>query len=307
MSTVKMEAWPELPYDQWSDTLATLHRWTQIIGKIRLARMPMMDGWWQVPLYVTARGLTTSPIPAGDRTFQLDFDFCAHEFRLEVSNGYASSMLLYPRSVANFYEAVMSLLDAAGLSTTIWPVPVELLEPNPKAFDKDEEHGSYDRDAVQRWWRILTQIDQVMKEFSARFVGRISPVQFFWGTFDLSVARYSGRKIAPKPHTNIIERYAFAMEQEECGFWPGNDKLKAPAFFAFAAPPPAGYAQRPVQPAAASFNHELGEFILLYDAVRRAGDPKQALLDFFSSTYDVGARPPTWDRAQLDWQPPALH
>jgi hypothetical protein len=301
------DAWPELPYEAWRDTLETVHRWVQIVGKVRLARAPMTDGWWQVPLYVTARGLTTSPIPAGDRVFELAFDFITHELRLDVSDGTVARTPLEPRPVADFHEDVVRLLADAGLATPIWPVPVELLEPSPERFDRDRVHGSYDADAVQRWWRILVQTDQVLKEVAARFVGRVSPVQFFWGTFDLALSRYSGRRVAPPPGGNVIERYAFDQEQVECGFWPGDTRLPAPAFYAFASPPPSRDGQRRVLPSAARFDAKLGEYVLLSDHVRGPPAPRRPLLDFFQSSYEAEATGPGWDHAKLDWQPPMMH
>jgi hypothetical protein len=296
-------AWPELPYEAWRDTLETLHRWAQIVGKVRLARAPMTDGWWQVPLYVTARGLSTSPIPAGERVFELAFDFIAHELRLDVTDGTVACIPLTPRPVADFYDDVMRLLADADLATPIWPAPVELLEPSPERFDRDRVHSSYDADAVHRWWRILVQTDQVLKEAAARFVGRVSPVQFFWGTFDLALSRYSGRRVEPPPVRNVIERYAYDQEQFECGFWPGDTRLPAPAFYAFANPPPSRDGPRRVLPSAARFDANLGEYVLLYDDVRRAADPRRALLDFFQSSYEAEATGPGWDHAKLDWQP----
>lgn len=302
------DPWPELPYEGWRDTLETVHRWAQIVGKVRLARAPMTDGWWQVPLYLTARGLTTSPIPASDRVFDLTFDFVAHELRLDVSDGTSAFIALQPRPVCNFYDAVMRHLEDAALATPIWPVPVELLEPNPEPFDRDRAHASYDADAVHRWWRILVQTDQVLKEVASRFVGRVSPVQFYWGTFDLALSRYSGRRVEPPPDAGVIERYAFDEEQVECGFWPGDERLPAPAFFAFASPPPSrAGSRREVVPSAAHFDTKLGEYVLLYDDVRRAPDPRRALLDFFQSAYEAEATAPSWDHAKLDWQPPRIH
>jgi hypothetical protein len=299
------DAWPELPYEAWRDTLETVHRWAQIVGKVRLARAPMTDGWWQVPLYVTARGLSTSPIPAGERVFELAFDFITHELRLDVSDGTVARIPLAPRPVADFYDDVMRQLADAGLATPIWPVPVELLEPSPERFDRDRLHASYDSDAVHRWWRILIQTDQALKEAAARFLGRVSPVHFFWGTFDLALSRYSGRRVEPAPRTNVIERYAFDQEQVECGFWPGDTRLPAPAFYAFASPPPSRDGPRRVLPGAARFDAKLGEYVLLYDDVRLAPDPRRALLDFFQSSYEAEATGPGWDHAKLDWQPPA--
>jgi hypothetical protein len=300
------DTWPELPYEAWRGTLETVHRWVQIVGKVRLARAPMTDGWWQVPLYVTARGLSTSPIPVGERVFELVFDFIAHELRLEVSDGTVARVALAPRPVADFYDEVMGRLADAGLATRIWPVPVELLEPSPERLDRDRVHASYDADAVHRWWRILVQTDQALKETAARFLGRVSPVQFFWGTFDLALSRYSGRRVEPPPGTHVIERYAFDQEQVECGFWPGDTRLPAPAFYAFASPAPSRDEPRRVLPSAARFDTKLGEYVLLYDDVRRAADPRRALLDFFQSAYEAEATGPGWDHARLDWQPPAM-
>jgi len=301
-ATTSATAWPELPYVAWRDTIATLHRWLQIVGKIRLARAPMTDGWWQVPFYVTSSGLTTSPIPAEGRTFELRFDFIRHALHLVVSDGTRARLTLAPRSVADFYEELMGRLADAGLATPIWTKPVELLEPDPEPFERDQRHASYDADAVNRWWRILGQVDQVMKEVAAGFVGRVSPVHFYWGTFDLALARYSGRRLPPRPGVNVIERYAFDLEQVECGFWPGDARLETPAFYSFAVPP-APERARHVQPPAARFSDQLGEYILPYDDVRRSVDPRRTLLSFFASTYQADATGPGWDHERLDWRP----
>jgi hypothetical protein len=295
--------WPDLPLAAWADTCATLHLWTQVVGKIRLAHAPMTNHWWQVPLYVTARGLTTSPIPYGRRSFQIDFDFCAHTLVLQTSDGASETLPLVARSVADFYTEVMRILRGLGLETRIWTMPVEI--PDAIPFEQDREHASYDAEYAQRFWRILVQAEQVCTAFRAPFLGKVSPVHFFWGSFDLAVTRFSGRK-APvlagaSPHLGAwVMREAYSHEVSSCGFWPGNGGFGEAAFYAYAYPEPAGFGGAPVRPDAASYNQELGQFILPYAAIQRATSPDDNLREFLQSTYDAAADLAQWDRAALE-------
>jgi hypothetical protein len=295
--------WPALPFAPWRDTYATLHMWTQIVGKTRLALAPMQNHWWQVPLYVTPRGLTTSAIPYGERSFAVDFDFIDHRLVVEASDGASRALALKPRPVAEFYAEYRELLGALGLAVKIRPVPVEVETAIP--FAGDREHASYDPDAAQRHWRILVQADRVLKRFRGRFLGKASPVHFFWGAFDLAATRFSGRR-APRhggsvpncPDWVMVE--AYSHECASCGFWPGGGAIVEPAFYAYAYPEPPGYAERAVRPEGARWSAEMREFILPYDAVRNAASPDDALLEFFQSTYDAASDLARWDRAALD-------
>jgi hypothetical protein len=296
------ETWPSLPWPAWRDTCATLHMWTQIVGKIRLAQAPMLNHWWQVPLYVTCRGLTTSPMPHGTRMFAIEFDFIDHALTIRTSDGAGDGFALRPMSVADFYRVIMERLDALGLGVRIWPVPVEIADPIP--FAADHDHRAYDADQAQRFWRILVQADRVLGEFRARFCGKVSPVHFFWGSFDLAVTRFSGRAAPPHPGApNVADRVtreAYSDEVSSCGFWPGGAGMEEPIFYAYAYPPPPGFAAARVGPSAAFYSGAFGEFILPYDAVREAAAPDQALLDFAQSTYEAAAVLGRWDRARLE-------
>ncbi len=295
-------AWPALDYEMWRDSCATLHLWTQIVGKIRLAQMPMANHWWHVPLYLTARGLTTTPMPHGRLTFQIDFDFVDHQLRIDVSDGRRASLALQPRSVAAFYAELMGRLRALGLEVKIWPVPVEIAEPIP--FEEDEVHAAYDPLRVNRFWRALAQIDQVFYEFRSRFLGKASPVHFFWGSFDLAVTRFSGRPAPPPPsNPNIpdsVNREAYSHEVSSCGFWPGNGGFGQAAFYCYAYPQPAGFADAAVAAPGAHYDATIGEFILPYDAVRQAASPREVLLDFLQQTYAAAADLAAWDRTLLE-------
>lgn len=299
-------AWPALDYDEWRDSCATLHMWTQIVGKIRLAQAPMANHWWQVPLYLTARGLTTSPMPHGARTFQIDFDFIDHQLRIDVSDGGRDSLPLVASPVADFYGEVMGRLRALGLVVRIWTMPVEIADPIP--FDQDRVHAAYDPAQVNRFWRALAQIDQVFRIFRGRFLGKASPVHFFWGSFDLAVTRFSGQRAPPPPHNpNIpdsVNREAYSHEVSSCGFWPGNGGFGRPAFYSYAYPQPSGFGEAAVAPPGAFYARDLGEFILPYDAVRAAPRPHEFLLEFLESTYAAAADLGQWDRALLE-RPPA--
>lgn len=293
-------SWPPLPLADWADTLATLHMWTQIVGKIRLAQTPLVNHWWNVPLYLTARGLTTTAMPYEERSFQIDFDFLDHQLIIRCSDGAERKLALEPRSVAAFYREVMRLLDELGIQVKIWPVPVELEHPIP--FEQDEQHASYDAAAAHRFWRSLTLMAPVLESFRSEFIGKCSPVHFFWGSFDLAVTRFSGRTAPPREGADSITREAYSHEVISHGFWPGGNGQEA-AFYAYTAPAPAGFADVPVQPKEAFYSTELGEFLLPYEAVRTSPDPAAALRQFLQSTYEAGATLGHWERTALERQP----
>ena len=296
--------WPELPpLAHWQDTLSTVHLWTQIVGKIRLERGPWINHSWGTALYVTTRGLTTSPIPYGNTTFSIDFDFVDHALRIRTSTGQERAFDLDPMSVAAFYDKTMRALDALDIEVEIFPKPVELPDPV-QPFPEDETHASYDADAVHRFWRALVQVDRVFTAFRARFIGKVSPVHFFWGAFDLAVTRFSGRD-APKHPGGVpncadwVMEEAYSKELSSAGFWPGTGLGEA-AFYSYAYPEPDGYRERPVQPEAAYYLDELGVFVLPYEAVRTADDPDATLLAFLQSTYAAAADLADWDRDALE-------
>jgi hypothetical protein len=292
--------WPALPLVAWQDTYATLHRWTQIVGKVRLALHPPLNHWWHVTLYLTPRGLTTGSIPYGLRTSAVTFDFLDHTLCIQSSDGGRRAMGLYPRSVADFYRECMALLHALGIDVTINPVPQEIADPI--RCDEDEVHAAYEATSVARWWRVLRQSERVLQQFRARFLGKCSPVHFFWGSFDLAVTRFSGRRAPPRPGADRVTREAYSHEVSSCGFWPGTPggPVQEPAYYAYMAPVPPGFADAAVGPSAASYHRALGEFILPYAAVRTAADPDAALLEFAQSTYAAGATLANWDRAALE-------
>lgn len=295
--------WPALAYDDWADTATTLHMWTQIVGKIRMVLTPPVNHWWHVPLYVSARGLTTSPIPVAGRSIEIAFDFLDHELKVSCSDGRRETVALRPISVAEFYRETMAALARLGVTPQIWTVPCEVENPIP--FEADETHRSYDAAAAQRFWRALVQADRVMKAFRARFIGKASPVHFFWGSFDLAVTRFSGRRAPAHPGSPLapasVSVEAYSHEVSSCGFWPGAPGI-APMFYAYAYPEPAGFKAAKVRPAAARFDPALGEFVLSYEAVRAAPDPDAALLDFFQSTYEAAADLAAWPRDELERQ-----
>jgi hypothetical protein len=291
-------SWPELPLNSWRDTYVTLHMWTQVIGKIRLAQAPLINHWWQVPLYVTSRGLTTSPIPYGHRSFQIDFDFIDHRLNILTSDGADENLPLRPMTVADFYRALIERLRSLGLEVRIWTMPVEIA--NPILFEADRQHAAYDSEYAQRFWRILIQVDRVFTGFRARFIGKVSPVHFFWGSFDLAVTRFSGRAAPSKPDADRMTREAYSHEVSSCGFWPGGDGIEYPAFYSYAYPEPAGFPQAPVRPASAFYDQGLGQFILPYDTVRMADSPDAVLLEFAQTTYEAAANLAKWDRQQLE-------
>jgi hypothetical protein len=291
------EEWPALPLAEWKDTCATLHMWTQVVGKVRLALSPMQNHWWQVPLYVSARGLTTSPIPYGGGVFEAEFDFVDHNLLVRTSDGVTRAMALIPRTVADFYREFMAILESLGIQVEIWPTPVEI--PDPIPFEEDTTHASYDPEYANRFWRVLVAVDGVFKEFRGSFLGKSSPVHFFWGSFDLAVTRFSGRRAPEREGADSITREAYSHEVISAGFWPGSGEVDA-AFYSYAAPAPPGLEREPVRPDGAYYSEKLGEFLLMYEDVRRAESPRQALLDFLESTYEAGARLANWDRAELE-------
>jgi len=295
---VSPELWPELPLNAWKDTYATLHMWTQIVGKVRLALSPKMNHWWEVPLYVTATGLTTSPIPHDNGIFEIQFDFIHHKLLIQTSDDEEKVVALAPRSVADFYQEFMRCLKSLNIHVKIWRMPCEV--PNPIPFDRDTGHASYDPDYANRFWRILVGTDEIFKQFRSRFIGKSSPVHFFWGSFDLAVTRFSGRRAPVREGADPITREAYSHEVISAGFWPGSGDIKDAAFYAYAAPEPAGFAQARVGPAKAFYHPLMHEFLLMYDDVRRASSPKAALLEFLQSTYDAGARLGNWNREELE-------
>jgi Family of unknown function (DUF5996) len=295
--------WPELPLEDWADTCATLHLWTQVVGKIRLAHAPMINHWWQVPLYVSCRGLTTSPIPYGTRRFQLDFDFIDHCLTIQTSSGEMESIPLQPSTVADFYTEVLARLRGLGLETRIWTMPVEIENAIP--FERDSEHNSYDPVYANRFWRILLQTDRVFTLFRSRFLGKVSPVHFFWGSFDLAVTRFSGRPApaltSESPNVGAwVMQEAYSHEVSSCGFWPGNGGFGQAAFFSYAYPEPKGFAAAPTNPEQTYYDQDLGQFILPYDVVRQAQSPDDTLLDYLHSTYSAAADCGHWDRSALE-------
>ena len=302
-STTPAEAWPSLPLAAWQDTYATLHMWTQIVGKTRLALSPRVNHWWNVTLYVTPRGLTTSAIPYGERTFSVDFDFLDHVLLVRTSEGAVGALPLAPRTVADFYQEYMELLRSLDLEVRIWPVPVEVERAVP--FREDREHAAYDADSAQRFWRILAQSERVMQSFRARFLGKCSPVHFFWGACDLAVTRFSGRPAPPHPGgiPNVgdwVMQEAYSHEVSSCGFWAGGGAIPEPAFYAYAYPEPAGFAAARIEPREAFYHQEMRELILPYEAVRTAASPDDVLLAFLQTTYEAAAELGGWDRKALE-------
>ena len=292
------EVWPSLPLEEWKDTYATLHMWTQIVGKIRLVQSPLVNHWWNVPLYVTPRGLTTTAIPHGARSFEIDFDFISHRLDIKTDDDQSRSLALRPRSVADFYRELMATLRELGLEVSIRAKPDEV--PDPIPFDQDEQHASYDAEYANRWWRIMLQSDRVFKEFRSRFIGKCSPVHFFWGSFDLAVTRFSGRRAPEREGADSITREAYSHEVISHGFWPGSGNVLEPAFYSYTAPEPKGLPEAKIRPAEAFYNAGTSGFILPYEAVRTAADPDRVLMEFLQSTYEAGATLANWDRAALE-------
>jgi len=306
MASSNHESWPDLPYDAWSDTRDTLHLWTQIVGKIRLGLTPWLNHSWHVPLYVTARGLTTSPIYYGHRSLEIAFDFHEHTLDFTTSEGDRRRMSLGPRTVAEFYDAVMALLTEIGVTVKITDLPSEI--PGAIAFSHDRMHAAYDAEYVKRFCKVLIQADRVFKQFRTSFIGKSSPVHFFWGSFDLAVTRFSGRRAPPHPGgvpflADAVVREAYSHEVSSAGFWPGGSGFNQAAFYSYAYPEPKGFRTSSLEPSAAFFGEALGEFLLPYDAVRTASDPDGALLAFLNTTYAAAAGSGKWDRGALECPP----
>jgi Family of unknown function (DUF5996) len=304
MSTTEA-LWPELPYRNWRDTAVTLQLWTQIVGKIRLALTPWLNHSWHVPLYVTSRGLGTLAVPAGREILEMEFDFIAHRLWVRTSLGAERALLLAPQSVSQFYRQLMAQLRELGIEVSIHEMPNEVADTVP--FSKDDSHGSYDSVAAHAFWRVLVQADRIFKQFRSGFLGKASPVHFFWGSFDLAVTRFSGRGAPLHPGgvpglPDAVTREAYSHEVSSAGFWPGNDAFPAAAFYSYAYPEPNGFRDRAVA-AGAYFDDKLGEFILPYETVRTAADPEGLVLDFLATTYEAAADTAHWDRAHLECRP----
>lgn len=297
------DQWPSLPLGAWADTYATLHRWTQIVGKIRLVQTPWINHSWHVTLYVTSRGLTTSPIPHGARSFEIDFDFLAHKLRIQPTDGDERTLALRPQTVAEFHRDVFSILDELGLGVSIRGTPNELEDATP--FAEDISHSSYDPEYAARFWRVLVQTGRVFQEFRARYIGKCSPIHFFWGAFDLAVTRFSGRRAPPHPGgapncPNWVMREAYSHELSSCGFWPGGGPHPFPFFYSYAYPEPDGFPLAAIEPEGAFYSKDLREWILPYDVVREAASPDEALLAFLETTYQAASELGYWDRSTLE-------
>jgi hypothetical protein len=297
-STRNDDPWPALPLAGWKDTYATLHMYTQIVGKVRLALAPRINHWWESTLYVDARGLTTSAIPHGNGIFEIHFDFVEHRLIVQTSEGNAWATPLTARAVADFHDELMTGIKSLGIDCSIWRMPVEV--PDPIPFDRDRKHASYEPEQANRFWRVLVSVDTVFKEFRARFIGKCSPVHFFWGGFDHAVTRFSGRRAPERPGADPITREGYSHEVISAGFWPGGMGVDGAAFYAYAAPEPAGFSGTALRPSGGFYHPQLKEFLLMYDDVRRAASPRDAILDFMQATYAAGADLGGWDRAALE-------
>ncbi len=303
------DAWPPLPWDEWKDTCDTLHMWLQVVGKVKLRLMPFLNELWQVAFYVTPRGLTTAAIPSPAGMFEVKFDFIDHSLAVLTSEGFVQTMPLMGRPVAEFYDEIMSILQGIGLDVAINTLPTEV--PDPIPFEQDRIHAAYDRAAVERWWRIMLGTTKALQRYRSPFVGKSSPILFYWGSFDLNNARYSGR---PAPPLQGVPRFVQIAEDREnvaCGFWPGNPNaagvaLGTPAFYSYSYPAPQGFKDAPVKPDAAYYDHQLGEFVLRYEDARLAANPEQAIRDFFQSVYEAAATLGHWDRESLEQEPPRI-
>jgi hypothetical protein len=290
--------WPELPWDAWADTANTLHMWTQIVGKTRLALTPLQNHWWNVPLYVTARGLGTSAMAYGNDVLDIEFDFLVHELHLRMGSGANQVMKLKARTVADFYAEYLGCLKELGVSVKIMPMPVEVADP--VRFDIDSQHKSYDPEYVHRFWQVLVHAEKVFRSWGTGFLGKVSPVHFFWGSFDLAVTRFSGRVAPPRPGADMIQREAYSHEVISAGFWPGNGGYGTAAFYCYAAPVPEGLSEARIRPDDAEWDKALGEFVFKYDAVRALAAPEKALMEFLESSYGAAADVAKWDRAALE-------
>lgn len=289
------QLWPSLPLEAWQDTYATVHMWTQIVGKIRLMLAPKVNHWWHCALHVSPVGLTTTAMPYQDKLLEIEFDFLDHKLCIRTSDKATKQVALEPRSVADFYQELMSTLKSLGMPITIFTKPQEV--PNPIPFEEDREHASYDPDYAKRLWRILAQTAHVFEQFRGRFIGKCSPVNFYWGSFDLAVTRFSGRPAPPRPGADLITREGYSHECISAGFWPGAG-FTGPAYYCYAAPAPAGLDQQEIQPG--FYSRELNEFVLMYDDVRESESPGEALMQFLQSSYEAGAKLAHWDRAALE-------
>ncbi len=295
-----MEIWPSLPLQEWKDTYATLHMWTQIVGKIRLVKAPKINHWWSSSLYVTARGLSTSLIPSGPLAFEIQFDFIDHNLIIHCSDGTTKVLALKPQSVADFYRELMSTLKSIGIECAIRAIPDEV--PNPIPFAEDNVHASYEKEYANRFWRILVQVERIFQVFRSRFIGKCSPVNFYWGSFDLAVTRFSGRRAPERPNVDGITREAYSHEVISAGFWPGSGPIQEPAFYSYTAPAPEGLDQQPIRPRSAAYDKTVSEFLFRYDDVRKDPSPENALMEFLQSSYEAGAKLARWDRAALERQ-----
>ena len=296
------EQWPALPLEEWKDTYDTLHRWTQLVGKVRLATAPLENHWWNTTLYVNSRGLTTSAMHYNGITFQIDFDFIEHVLLIGTSAGYTKTIALRPRSVADFYQETISALGELEIYVPIWTTPVEVQDRTP--FEEDDKHASYNPEYVQRLWRILSQASRVFTDFRSLFIGKVSPVHFFWGAFDLAVTRFSGRTAPPHPGAANLARFvaveAYTHEVSSCGFWPGGGNIDKPVFYAYAYPEPAGFKDFDISPPEAHYSQDMKEFLLSYETVRTSKSPDVVLMAFLQSTYEAAATLAKWDRHSLE-------
>ena len=296
--------WPELPLSEWKDTLATVHMWTQVVGKIRLKLTPLVNHWWNVPLYVTARGLTTSGMPYNDRLLQISFDFIDHLLVIETTEGSTKTIDLRHCSVAEFYQETMAALESLKMPVTIWTTPVEV--PDRIPFEEDQKHATYDPEYMQRCWRILVQTNRVLTKFRSRFIGKVSPVHFFWGAFDMAVTRFSGRPAPLHPGVPncgvFVMQEAYSHEVSSCGFWPGGGLVDNPAFYSYSYPEPPGFKDYAIQPREAYYHTGISEFLLPYNVVRSSSSPGEVLLSFLQSTYEAAATCGGWDRQALERQ-----
>ncbi len=293
------DSWPTLPLASWKDTCDTLHLWTQVVGKVKLALAPFVNHWWHVALRVSPRGLTTGAVPWRGGHFGMTFDFLAQELRVETSDGTVSRLPLRPRSVADFYREVMTTLGRMGIQVTIWPMPVEMAD-NHIPLDRDETHAAYDAEAAHTFWRMLLVADTALEEFRSSFIGKCSPVHFFWGSFDLAVTRFSGRRAPERKDADSITREAYSHEVSSAGFWAGGGVIPDAAFYSYTVPEPAGFRTAAVRPARTFYNPDMSLFILMYDDARAAASPEGAVREFLESTYEAGATLGNWDRAALE-------
>jgi hypothetical protein len=293
------DPWPVVPLAKWKDTRDTLHLWTQIVGKVKLALAPFVNHWWHVPLYVGARGLTSGAVPCAAGTFDMTFDLIDHELRIETSDGTIATLALRPRSVASFYREFMATLGRLGIAVSIWPVPVEIPD-NHTPFDRDETHAAYDAEAAHTFWQMLLVADTALKQFRSSFIGKCSPVHFFWGSFDLAVTRFSGRRAPERKDADPITREAYSHEVSSAGFWPGGGPIPDAAFYSYAAPEPPAFRTAPIRPARAFYSADISNFVLMYEDARTAASPERAVYEFLESTYAAGANLANWNRAELE-------